>query len=108
MSRSNRQQYKSRFNPVPAGGVGLDTVEQAKAEQNNQIRARVDGLAAAIFANNILVGDHDNPPTDSEIETTARHSYIAALGFARVAWGINAQMVSPPDQPSAPPQPITD
>ena len=107
MSRSNRHQYKARFNPVPAGGVGLDTVEQAKAEQNNQIRARVDGLAAAIFANNVYAGVEE-PESNSDGEKIARNSYMAALRFARVAWGVNAQMVSPPDQPSAPPQPITD
>lgn len=101
MSRNKKQFYNPANSNRLVGGVGLDKVAEVKAAQEQQIKARIEGLAAAIYASNVAIGDNE--------EDNARQAQLsidAAIVFARIVWGVQVQRVfeQPPTAP--PPQPV--
>lgn len=97
---------------VTHGGVPLDQLQQQKAMQEAQVRARVEGLAAAVYAQNV---DLDFGPTVDAFENhcseTAQVAIDAALIFAREVWGIQGKRMAPAvcnDPDVEAPQPIIE
>lgn len=113
MSRSNRHQWKERTRPPVqaadvAGAVPLDQVAAGREQQAALIRARVENLAAAIYAQNINGAVDDAGQFDREYATAvAGFSIDAALLFAGQVWGIQGQRVQNGPAPK-PVQPVAE
>jgi hypothetical protein len=105
----SKSKYRGRpsvpFQQQVKGGVALDQMAAQKQQQELAVRARVEGLAAAIYASNVdLNGD------DGITSECVQASIDKALDFAREVWGIQGQRVSPAvaQEGAEPPSPIIE
>lgn len=106
----SKSKYRGRpsvpFQQQPMkGGVALDQMAAQRQQQELAVRARVEGLAAAIYASNVDL--NEGPDITSEC---IQASIDKALDFAREVWGIQGQRVSPaaPQEGAEPPSPIIE
>lgn len=107
-SRGFMAPRQSRVTPgETAGGIGLDDVAKNKAMQEAQVRARVEMLASAIYAQNVF-NDPEETDFDESCVKLSHLSIDAALIFAREVWGVRGQRVRAfaPQDDVLPPQPV--
>lgn len=102
MSRNNRHDWRDRQNKTQrvqphevAGAVRLDTNQ--REQQEALVKARVENLAAAIYAQNIGGAVDDKGRFDIDTAgAVASFSIDSALIFAKEVWGIHGQRVCNP------------
>lgn len=108
MSRNNRRQHQQKFreHKVPAGGVGLDQVEAAKAQHQAVIQQKVESIAALVYAQFVGQLETDAPGFDHQCSVHAGLAIDAALNFAKEVWGVEGRREK--RVPVQTPQPIID
>jgi hypothetical protein len=80
-----------------------------RAQQEMQLRMRVEGVAAAIYASTVDPFT-PKPEFDAHCALAARNAIDAALVFARETWGIQGTRTTAVQAPQGvrPPQPIIE